>query len=372
MEKPMERRSPERERHTLTLLRRLSALALAATVILLLAPRLLAYFGLIGPSVGDRIAEAERAVRAAESYGARPDHAALVAAREELDSARRLAREGQDRAARRAARQATARATEAQAAALVSEGQARQRAAAVVEDLDRRVNELEGLFAKVSPGLGREERSALLKRMRAARKAAATVFLAHDEKRFEDALAREEEARRALAETRAVIEAGGHRPSGPPVPFEAVGACPFECCIYREWTVERATGVRADRRADAAVVFTLQPGERAEAVTGVVVVSKPGRARAPRDLEVEGLRLGRGDEVAVLHPLGEGFWRVWHEGKTASVELASPASRPAGPSPVLHLVDKPQFVWWVQLRDTRGRSGWTEHPGNFGNKDRCG
>jgi len=101
-------------------------------------------------------------------------------------------------------------------------------------------------------------------------------------------------------------------------------------------------------------------------------VGKPGRARAPRDLEVEGMRLGGGDEVAVLHPLGEGFWLVWRDGKTASAEVGDPPARPGGGPPALHLVEKPQFVWWVQLRDARGRRGWTEHPENFGNKDRCG
>jgi hypothetical protein len=203
---PLERRSPERERHTLTLLRRLSTLALAIAGVLLVGPRLLAYFGVIGPSVQDRIAEAERAMHAAESYGARPDSAAMVAARQELETARRLAGQGRDRAARQAAQRARARATEAQAAALVNEGLAEQKAHAVVQDLDREVNDLENLYAKVSPGLDRPARSALQKRMRDARRAAAIVFLAHDEKRFADALAREGEARRVLAEMRAVLE----------------------------------------------------------------------------------------------------------------------------------------------------------------------
>src|SRR5918994_5721730 len=149
MEKsPAERRSPERQRHTLQLLRRLSALAVATALVLLVAPRLLAFLGLIGPSAQDRITEAERALRAAESYGARPDSAEMAAARQALEDARRLAAAGRGRGARGAARRATARATEAQAVALVAEGQAQQRADTVVEDLDREVNELENLYAK--------------------------------------------------------------------------------------------------------------------------------------------------------------------------------------------------------------------------------
>lgn len=206
MKSPVERRSPERGHHTLRLLRRMSTLALALTGVLLVGPRLLAYFGVIGPSVQDRIAEAERAVNAAVSYGARPESAPMVAARQELETARRLAGQGSDRAARDAARRAQERATEAQAAALVSEGQAEQRAHAVVQDLDREVNDLENLYGKVSAGLDRPGRSALQKRMRETRRAAAIVFLAHDENRFADALAREQEARRVLADMRAVLE----------------------------------------------------------------------------------------------------------------------------------------------------------------------
>lgn len=213
----VERRSPERGRHTLQLLRRLSALSLAIALILLVAPRLLAYFGLIGPSVEDRIAEAERAVRAAESYGAKPDATALAAARQELATARRHASEGHPRAARAAAARAGERAREAQAIALVREGDAERKAHAVVEELDGQVNELENMYEALSPSQTRDGRSALFKKMRSARKAAATVFLAHDEKRFEDALALEAEARRALAETRGALEAAG-APRSTPAP----------------------------------------------------------------------------------------------------------------------------------------------------------
>jgi len=220
MQRPSERRSPERQPHTLRLLRRLSALALALAGLLLLAPRVLGYLGLIGPTAEDRIAEAERAMRAAESYGAREDWAPLGGARQELETARRLAAEGDHRGARQAALRATDWASEAQAAALFAERQASQRAQAVVEDLDGQVNELEDMFEALPEGLTRESRSALLKKMRVARKAAATVFLAHDEKRFADALAREQEARRALGETRAALEAAGAprrpAPGGPP------------------------------------------------------------------------------------------------------------------------------------------------------------
>jgi hypothetical protein len=223
MEKPSDRRSPERQPHTLHLLRRVAAGAFAAALAVLVAPRLLSYFGVIGPSAQDRIAEAERMVRAAQTYGATPEVGPLAAARQELETARRAAAAGDPHEAKRAARRALARAAEAQAAALVREEEAQQRAEEVVDDLDDQVNELENMFDQVAGGLPREQRSALLKRMREARRSAAILFLAHDEKRFKDALAQEEQARKTLAETRAALEAAGaRRPT--PAPGSSPGA----------------------------------------------------------------------------------------------------------------------------------------------------
>ena len=158
-----------------------------------------------------------------------------------------------------------------------------------------------------------------------------------------------------------------------PVPFESEGACPFECCVYRTWTVQRATDVRASRESGAPVAFTLQPGEKVEALTGVVVVTRPGRGRAPRDVAVEGLgALRAGDEVSVLHPLGEGFWLVWREGKKGSAQVGRKPARPGPWDPELYETEAAEFRWWIQIRDGKGRMGWTDAPDNFGNKDRCG
>jgi hypothetical protein len=369
-----------------------SVLALVASALLLATPRVLVYFGLIGPSARDRIAEAERMVRAAESYGATSEGAALAAARQELETARRQVAAGNGRAAREAAGRAVAKATDAQAAALVREREAEQRAQAVVEELDHQVNELENMFDEVSRDLSRERRSALLKMMREARKSAASVFLAHDEKRYKDALAHEQQARKALAETRGALQEAGARPRrdaaspagspGPvgraepapstlPVPYESAGACPFECCTYRTWTVRRATDVRASRRAGAPAAFRVSAGEKVEALTGVVVVDKPGRGRAPHDVTLEGLPLRSGDEVVVLHPVGEGYWRVWRDGRTANAQVGDPQPASSRWQPDVQMAEKPRYTWWVQLRDARGRTGWVDQPDNFGDKDRC-
>src|SRR6187401_2738911 len=43
--------------------------------------------------------------------------------------------------------------------------------------------------------------------------------------------------------------------SGPPLPFDEEGACPFLCCTYRAWTVDWDTDVRSERRDDAPVAY---------------------------------------------------------------------------------------------------------------------
>jgi hypothetical protein len=176
------------------------------------------------------------------------------------------------------------------------------------------------------------------------------------------------------------VEAPQAAPSAPaasahtlPVPFESEGACPFECCVYRTWSVRRATDVRTTRDTSAPVAFSVKDGDEVEALTGVVVVSRPGRARASRDVKVEGLGdLHEGDEVAVLHPLGEGFWLVWRDGRKGSGQVGEKSARPGPWDPELNPIEKPEFTWWVQVRDGKTRTGWTDAPGNFGNKDRCG
>jgi hypothetical protein len=65
---------------------------------------------------------------------------------------------------------------------------------------------------------------------------------------------------------------------GPPLPYEDSGACPFECCTYREWAVQAETTVRSARDDAAPVAFRVRPGQRVTGVTGVVVTTKLGRA----------------------------------------------------------------------------------------------
>src|SRR5229473_2559197 len=68
-------------------------------------------------------------------------------------------------------------------------------------------------------------------------------------------------------------------PSVPPMPYLDWGACPFECCTYRTWSVLRRTSVLSSRKAGAPVAFHLNAGEKVEGITGVVITTRPGRIK---------------------------------------------------------------------------------------------
>ena len=192
-------------------------------------------------------------------------------------------------------------------------------------------------------------------------------------------------------------------PDGPPVPFEDEGACPFEACVYRVWIAREPVVVRTERRTDAPVAFRVTAQEKVEAVTGVVVTVKAGRARfqVPVDLHYfgdyirdpgTGEAIGRRDEddgsihvepgqtLYLLTYYHEGHARAWFQGRLyqsldASMELfnavcnfesgrrRSVASNPAYCSGTI--IEHPQSVWWVQIRNSSGQVGWTNEPDKF-------
>src|SRR5882724_5618085 len=67
-------------------------------------------------------------------------------------------------------------------------------------------------------------------------------------------------------------------PAAPPNPFIDNGACPFECCTYRDWkTVKPITLL--DKPKGAASVGYVAAGSTVHAITGEVI-SKPMRVVA--------------------------------------------------------------------------------------------
>ena len=172
-------------------LRRLAAFALLVAVLLLVLPRLLTELGVLGPSAEDLIASAASAVEAARSYGATEDLASFVAAQKELLAARSLLQAGRPAEARKAARRTTEKAVVAQRDGLIHRDQSRRRADAIVKEADRRLNELEALYSRVSKIVDKKRVTELLSLMKGARQAGSGLVLAFEQDDFARVIAGE-------------------------------------------------------------------------------------------------------------------------------------------------------------------------------------
>jgi hypothetical protein len=172
----------------------------------------------------------------------------------------------------------------------------------------------------------------------------------------------------------------GGRPAAdptPPIPYEDAGACPFEGCVYREWTANRATDLYRERGTSSPVVSRVAAGDRVAALTGVVVTVAPGQFRA-RDAysmstQSGAIQMNPGDTAYLLTYEGEGTYTVWfddviHRGADVSGMLSG-ACRPPDGCPG-EIVAQPETVWWVRIRTAEGLEGWTNQPERFDGKDR--
>lgn len=152
----------------------------------------------------------------------------------------------------------------------------------------------------------------------------------------------------------------------PRLPYKDAGACPFECCTYREWTANKATVLRTKMSEGALVAFRVKKGEKVTGVTGVVITTKAGVLKVLRNTTVgeNKVRVKAGEFLYLLTYTGEGFYDTWYKGKIFSDSFHDNAA--------LKLVSEPTSVWWVKIKNRKGKVGWTKMPDNFDNKDACG
>lgn len=144
--------------------------------------------------------------------------------------------------------------------------------------------------------------------------------------------------------------------SAPPTPYIDKGACPFECCTYRDWIANDGIAL-VDQPNGKRIVGRIRKGEKVQAVTGEVH-GTPMRVVAECNHPESGVKVG--DVIYILHYIGEGYWKVWHKGQLVEIENFSDK----GPYP--------HYTWWVKLRTTSGIVAWAISHGNFSNQDACG
>jgi hypothetical protein len=161
----------------------------------------------------------------------------------------------------------------------------------------------------------------------------------------------------------------------PPEVYIDKGGCPFECCTYRDWTVDKETVLHAAPDAQSGTVGTIKPHDAVRGVTGEVH-AKPTHFTVRR--AHEGYQPGA--VLTVFTTSGEGFYGVWRNGRVESLALGlSPDGDTGGETCTKSsdwcwgTFDHPlQIDWWVKIKRADGLIGWSNEADHFGNKDSCG
>ncbi|MGI9101293.1 MAG: hypothetical protein ACR2IF_02500 [Terriglobales bacterium] len=157
-------------------------------------------------------------------------------------------------------------------------------------------------------------------------------------------------------------EANGVKPGpAPPLPYYDWKACPFEGCVYREWTALKTIAVYDTMEDHRRNIARLEAGSKVKAITGVVITFKPGTIHMDKDLPEDGLK--RGDTILTYTYRGEGFSAVWFGGKFYPEFDISFTKWPdgagcGGEHCAATYVDLGKKVWWAKVRLPSGNIGW--------------
>lgn len=178
-----------------------------------------------------------------------------------------------------------------------------------------------------------------------------------------------------FASTLFLVPINGHSSqTAPPALFIDKGACPFECCSYGEWETVKTSTAYARPDDGAKQVGRFLAGEKVTALTGEVhtiaghfIVKKEHKSYKP------------GDVLWVYTYLGEGHFKVWHQGKMYIESLifspygGGPGKRcEASKSCWGELQSEHKSTWWVKIKSEEGWIGWTHEAENFKGADKCG
>lgn len=172
------------------------------------------------------------------------------------------------------------------------------------------------------------------------------------------------------------LDSGVPRPVAPHV---VPNACPFECCRYGAWRFRSPAALRTRPARGAVLAGRVPAGTRVTADSGHVVVETigvvviAGPHAEPGPVEGWGRVYVPGDTLLVLDYLGEGDYRVWHQGRVREAA----AFWDAGATRGARLVREPRSRWWAHVtRRAGGRTlrGWVEmrFPLAVDGADACG
>ena len=168
------------------------------------------------------------------------------------------------------------------------------------------------------------------------------------------------------------------------LPYEDHGACPFECCMYRKWSVKKTTRLRERPDSSVPYMHTVKQGESVDGITGVVITYQLGQVEVLNPVTVTpyfqndnyshpsaAVTFKPGEVLSALHYLGEGACLYWYKGRTVSLDIYC-LKQGLLPLPTDYKVlAEPHTAWWVKVRANQGAIGWTDED-NFSDHDACG
>lgn len=162
----------------------------------------------------------------------------------------------------------------------------------------------------------------------------------------------------------------------PPMPWVIKNECPGEYCAFGRWAACSTVVVRRDKRVQAQLAFTIQPGEDFTALTGDVHVDVPGMVvfrrpysnpANPEGDQVDSIRFTPADTLYVLNAIGEGFLMWYYRGRAALGyqfwigDVFHPGEAEPGDAAIM--IRSPHENWWVRVRNRAGQEGWIVYDG---------
>jgi len=165
----------------------------------------------------------------------------------------------------------------------------------------------------------------------------------------------------------------GQTADPPPSPhFEDItGVCFDGSCPLDTWKLNKEATLRTDHQENSSIVVTVSPGEilhvehmvsEVKPVHGIVVFDQ-GRFLA-------------GDEFYVLNSLGEGYFRVWYNGRIVEEELMGVSMQQMDNGEWAQCAEPdancwaeargyPEEVPWALVKTRDGKEGWLREPESF-------
>lgn len=150
--------------------------------------------------------------------------------------------------------------------------------------------------------------------------------------------------------------------------------------MYQKWNVREITEVFQEKDFNGPILAVLYPGDLVWGLTGDVHSIPNGKIMVTRERQTRGGKLLReGDILYPLYSMGNGLYKFWHQGDVlldsvldvrgmfSSSEARLPIESKVW-GVVLEEVRRPSNEeWWVKVRLSDDRTGWTKRPYHFGN-----